>query len=149
MMIILYYIHNDYLYDSHPLQQRLIQTGRPVRLDPLIPATLVERPSYAETHETVLIQNAAYCLLGAWYGGAYRYLLALLLCSAAGFSAWFTWLILPPISGFAMRLCALTTFLGAAKTKPKLFRFVSYCSLFCFCKQRLRLPRQAVLDRLN
>ena len=38
--------------------------------------------------------------------------LALLLCSAAGFSAWFTWLVLPPIRGFAMRLTALTTFLG-------------------------------------
>eukprot|EP01043_Picozoa_sp_COSAG02_P007832 COSAG02_NODE_241_length_27638_cov_13.101020_7_plen_498_part_00 len=40
------------------------------------------------------------------------HLLALLLCSAAGFSAWFTWLVFPPIRGFAMRLTALTTFLG-------------------------------------
>jgi hypothetical protein len=64
------------------------------------------------------------------YGGACRYLLALLLCSAAGFSAWFTWLVLPPISGFAMRLCALTTFLGAAETKPMLF--VSFRIVRCF-----------------
>ena len=64
MMIILYYIHNDYLYDSHPLQQRLIQTGRPVRLDPLIPATLVERPLQAETHETVLIQKRCVLFIG-------------------------------------------------------------------------------------
>lgn len=40
------------------------------------------------------------------------YLLALLLCSAATFSAWFTWLVLPPIRGFAMRLTATTTFMG-------------------------------------